>query len=550
MDFKDKIIKELRRYSRAKEIRLETPKVKKFGDYAFACFELAKKRKKDPCLIAKELGDKLSKKLAKEFKVSVVDAYINFTINKRELANRVIKKILIKKDKYGSVNLGKNKKILVEHTSINPNASPHVGRARNALIGDSLVRILRFCGFRPEVHYFVNDVGKQIAMLVCGAKGKRIRFKDLLRVYIKINKSIEDNPDLNLKVFELLKKLEEGDRKIRKKFKDVVRVCVKGQKRIFSELGIRYDYFDYESRYLWRKKTEEILKKLEKTGNLFVDKEGRKILDMDGYNLAMKTPFFVLTRKDGTSLYGLRDLAYTIEKMERCKENIIVLGEEQKLYFKQLEIALKMLKKRAPRVVHYSFVLLKGGKRMATRKGELVLLEDFMCEAVKKAKEELKKRNSNLRNARKIAYAAIKYGILKIANEKNVVFDWKEALNFEGDSGPYVQYAYARACSILKKVKIGKPNFDVLNNEYEFDLVKKLSEFESVIEKAAKELKPNLIANYVYSLARIFNEFYEYCNVIRANKEIRNARGALVKATKYVLKNGLGLLGIDVLDRM
>ncbi len=546
MDFKDKIVKELGRHIKSvKDVKLEVPRLKKFGDYAFACFELAKKKKKNPDIIAKELGEKLSKK----FKVNIVGAYINFIIDKKKLAKDVISEILNKKQKYGCINLGKGKKILVEHTSINPNASPHVGRARNALIGDSLVRILRFCDYKPETHFFVNDVGKQIAMLVYGAKGK-ISFKDLLKTYIRINKKIEEDTTLNLKIFELLNKLEKGDKVIKNKFRNVVETCVKGQKKIFNELGIKYDYFDYESKYLWNKKTEEILRKLEKTGNLFVDKDKRKIVDMDGYNLSMRTPFFVLTRGDGTSLYGLRDLAYTIEKMERCKENIIVLGEEQKLYFRQLEIALGMLKRKAPRVVHYSFVLLKGGKRMATRKGELVLLEDFMKEAIKKAKEELRKRKSNLKNAKKIAYGAIKYGILKIANEKNVIFDWDEALNFEGDSGPYIQYAYARACNILNKVRLGKPNFNILSNDYEFNLVKKLGEFKDVIEKSCKELRPNLIANYVYDLAKVFNEFYEYCNVIRASKEIKNARGALVKATKYVLKSGLNLLGIDVLEKM
>ncbi len=542
MGFKDKLIKELKKYS--KEVNLEIPRVKKFGDYAFPCFGLAKKKGKNPTFIAKELG----KKLEKKFKINIVGPYINFFEDKSKLAKDIIKDILQKKDKYGSINLGKGKKILVEHTSSNPNASPHVGRARNALIGDSIVRILKFCGWKPEVHFLVNDVGKQIAMLVHGAKG-RVSFDDLLKTYVKINKQIDKNPNLNLKVFELLNKLEKGNKTVRNKFKNVVETCVKGQKKILGDLGINYHYFDYESKYLWTRKVDEILKKLKKTGNLFKDKDGRMIVDMDGHNLAMKTPLFVLTRGDGTSLYGLRDIAYTIEKMDRAKDNVLILGEDQKLYFKQVEIALGMLKKKAPRVVHYSFVLLQEGK-MSTRKGNLVLLENFMQEAVKKSEKELKKRKSNIKNAKKIAYAAIKYGILKVANEKNVIFNWDDALNFEGDSGPYIQYAYARSCNILKKIKLGKYDLSNLSNKYEFKLVKKLSEFNDIIEKSAKDLKPNLIANYVYELARVFNEFYEYCNVMKASDKIKNARGALVKSTGYVLKNGLSLLGIDILERM
>lgn len=543
MDFRTEVGKGLKDF--VKEVKLEVPKNKEFGDYAFACFELAKLKKKNPAEIAKELAEKLSKK----FKVKAIGPYVNFFADKGELAKKVVSAVLEKKEKYGSIDLGKGKKILVEHTSINPNSSPHVGRARNAIIGDSIVRILKFCNYKPEVHFYVNDVGKQIAMLVYGAKGK-INFDELLKVYVKINKDAEDNPELNLKVFELLNKLEKGDKKVKEKFKNVVETCINGQKKIFEELGIKYDYFDYESKYLFSKQTDEILKRLEKTGKLFTDKDGRKVLDMDGYNLAMKMPLFVLTRGDGTSLYGLRDIAYTTEKMEKCKENIIVLGEEQKLYFQQIKIALEMLKKEAPRVVHYSFVLLQTGEKMSTRHGTLVLLEDFMKEAVKKATDELKKRNSDLKNAKKIAYSAIKYGILKVANEKNVTFNWDEALNFEGDSGPYILYAYTRANSILDKIKLGKADLGILEEVYEFNLVKKLNEFPEIVEKSALDLKPNEIANYVYDLARTFNEFYEHCNVMNASEEIKNARGALVKATRYVLKSGLGLLGIEVPKRM
>ena len=235
------------------------------------------------------------------------------------------------KDKYGSNYAGKEKKILVEHTSINPNASPHVGRARNALIGDSIVRILRFQGYKIEVHYFVNDVGKQIAMLVLGAEGKKnIDFKDLLSIYIEINKKIEENPELEKKALELLNKLEKGDKAIKNNFEKIVNTCVKGQIKILSELGIKYDFFDYESKYLWGKKTDETLKRLERTGKLFIDGFNRWVMDQKGYELGMKVPVLVLTRGDGTSLYPLRDIAYNLDKLKKC-DNIVILGEDQKL---------------------------------------------------------------------------------------------------------------------------------------------------------------------------------------------------------------------------
>jgi arginyl-tRNA synthetase len=261
---------------------------------------------------------------------------------------------LKQKDKFGSSGVGKGKKILLEHTSINPNASPHVGRARNAFIGDSLARILRFQGYNVEVHYFVNDVGKQIAMLVLGAEGKKdVQFNGLLSIYIGINKKLEESPELEKKALEMLHKLEKGDKEIRKKFEDVVKICIDGQAKIFSELGIKYDVFDYESKYLWSRETEKTIKLLEKTGKLFIDGFNRWVLDQKGYGLGMKIPVFVMTRGDGTSLYPLRDITYNLEKSKKG-ENVVVLGEDQKLYQEQIAAALKELKIKHPKVVHYS----------------------------------------------------------------------------------------------------------------------------------------------------------------------------------------------------
>ena len=457
------------------------------------------------------------------------------------------------KDKYGSNYAGRGKKILVEHTSINPNASPHVGRARNALIGDSIVRILRFQGYKIEVHYFVNDVGKQIAMLVLGAEGKKnIDFKDLLSIYIEINKKIEENPELEKKALELLNKLEKGDKAIKNNFEKIVNTCVKGQIKILSELGIKYDFFDYESKYLWGKKTDETLKRLERTGKLFIDGFNRWVMDQKGYELGMKVPVLVLTRGDGTSLYPLRDIAYNLDKLKKC-DNIVILGEDQKLYQEQMATVLKELELKPPRVVHYSFVLLQEGK-MSTRKGNVVLLEDFMKEAVGKASEELKKRYKKIdeKAAKTIAYGAIKYGILKVSPEKNVVFEWKQALSFEGETGPYIQYAYARISSILNKNKKfnQKADLSLLKEREEIELIKLLHNFPELIAKATNELRPHLIATYIYSLAQKFNEYYHMHQILKAEKSVKDARILLISSVKQVIKNGLNLLGIDVLERM
>ncbi|MFH1641635.1 MAG: arginine--tRNA ligase [Nanoarchaeota archaeon] len=547
MDFKDQIIRLLEKETGVKGLNLSIPPDPALGDYAFPCFALAKQLKNDPIKIAADLSKKIKSPIISS--IEVKGPYLNFFVNKTSLSSIILKEI-INNQNYGSTGIGRGKKIIVEHTSINPNASPHVGRARNALIGDSIVRILKFQDYDVKTHYFVNDIGKQIAMLVLGA-GKSAKFEDLLNIYTQINKKISENPEIEKDVFELLNKLERNDKSIKARFKKIVGTCVKGQTMILSELSIKYDNFDYESDYLWSKKTDEVLKKLEKTGKLFTDEEGRKVLDLEGFDLAMKCPVLVLTRADGTSLYPLRDLAYHLDK--KTTENIIILGEDQKLYHQQIKAALTILNHIVPKAVHYSFVLLEDGK-MSTRKGTVVLLEDFMKEATEKAESEIKKRYGKIDkiNAKKIAYGAIKYAILKVSSEKNVIFKWDQALSFEGDTGPYIQYAYARIFSILHKTRRidGNVDYSLLTSPEEIELIKLLGNFPDIVKSATLQLKPHLIANYLYALSSQFSLFYNACPVIKSEIKIKKARILLITCMKHVLKNGLSLLGIDVLDKM
>ncbi len=549
MEPQREIIKQLKQLTNLKEINLEVPPGN-LGDYAFPCFVLSKTSKKNPAQIAKDLSIKIKTTNLIE-KVQATGPYLNFFVNKTIIAETVLRKISKEKNNFGSKKHPKEK-ILVEHTSINPNASPHIGRARNALLGDFIVRLLKFQGYEIQTHYFVNDIGKQIAMLVLGAEGKqKITFNDLLALYIEINEKIEKEPELEKRVFELLNKLERGDEKTKRKFRDIVNICIKGQLKIFSELNIKYDKFDFESDYLWTKKTEQVLEELKKTGRLFLDNEQRYVLDQKEFNLPMESPVLVLTRADKTSLYPLRDLAYHIEKKKT--KNILVLGEDQKLYFQQLKCALTLLNKPVPQPVFYSFVLLETGK-MSTRKGNLVLLEDFMKEALKKAMEEIKERHNNIdeEDAKKIAYGAIKYSILKVSPERNVTFSWK-ALQFEGDTGPYLQYACARINSILRKYdkKIDeKIDFSLFKTDEENNLIKMLSKFEGIIEESEKTLKPTIIINYIYNLAQGFSAFYMKCPILKAEEKLKKARLLLANCVKQVLGNGLGILGIETLEKM
>ncbi len=531
----------------------EIEEPEKYGDFAYACFSLSKKLKKDPKEVAKELSKKLKVKFIE--KIGAIGPYLNFYVDWKEFGQELLKNI---NEKYGGF-LVKGKKALIEHTSINPNASPHVGRARNAIIGDSLARLIKFLGYETEVHYLVNDVGKQIAILVYGAMSKNIeklKFEELLEIYVKMSKKVEENPEHEKKVFELLSKFEKGDKETMNLFKKIVSLCVDGQKRILAELGIKYDYFDYESEYIINKRTEEVLKMLEKTGRLFTDDNGRKVLDLKGFDIPMESPAFVLLRSDGTSLYELRDIAYTIDKIKKAKDlNIVVLGEDHKLYFKQLSATLKILGYETPRVVHYSFVLLPTGK-MSTRKGELVLLEDFIKEAYEKAMKEIEKRypelpkNEKETRAKKVAVGAVRYSIIKVSPEKNVMFNWEEVLRFDGNTGPYLQYTYARANSILKKAKVRDFEAKYLESEIEKEILKLLSKYPEVLDRTLNDLKPNYVANYLYELSNSFNKFYQSLPVLKSEEKIRNARLKLVESVKFVLESGLNILGIPILEEM
>lgn len=550
------------------EMVLETPPNLELGDYAFPCFILSKKLKKSPDEIAKELAEKLDKPIKEIEKIEAKGPYLNFFINKQKLAEHIINI----NSSFGKQK--QNEKIVLEHTSVNPNASPHLGRARNSIIGDSIYRILSFLGNKVERHYYVNDVGKQIAMLALVFK-ERDNFNSLLERYIQITKKIEKNPELEKKVFELLKKFEHKDRPTIKLFNKIVDVAIKGQQRVFSSIGIEFDYFDYESKYIEHGK--KILNDLEKTGKLFKDRENRFVLDLKDTPLTrkLKSPVMVLTRSDGTGLYVLRDLAYTIEKCKKGR-NILVLGEDHKVYSEELIEILKLLKKPYPEVVHYSFVLLKGIGKMSTRKGEVVLLEEFLDHARKKAELAIKTREnlSDIRfswpkkserffmerktkgDAMKVAIAAVKYSMLRNENNKNIIFDLNQSLNFEGNTGPYLQYSYSRASSIIKKSKLNKNKIKLDSKikvpetltSHEILLLSEISKFPETVELASKFMKPSIIANYSYELAKTFNEFYHYCKAIGDKNEAFRLK--LIDSFRTTLKNSLWLLGIEVMEEM
>ncbi|PIN82020.1 arginine--tRNA ligase [Candidatus Woesearchaeota archaeon CG10_big_fil_rev_8_21_14_0_10_30_7] len=552
-----KELEKLLKLETGEDLILAIPPNSEMGDFALACFSLTKKLSKPPVEIAKDIVKKFEKPSFIK-KIEVQGAYLNFFLNKEKFADKAIKKILSEKE-YGCSFSGKNKNALIEHTSINPNASPHVGRARNAIIGDCLARLLKFEKYKTEVHYFVNDIGKQIAMLVlaCMRKSKVPTFDGLLKYYVGINEELKLDPKIEEEVFVLLNLLEKGDEKIRKKFREVVEVCIKGQSKILADLGINYDVFDYESDYLFNQQTSEILIALNHSGKLYKDEENCHLLNLEGFNIPLKSPVLVLTRNDGTSLYPLRDLAYTKYKMsEGSDKNIVVLGEDQKVYMQQIIAGMKIMNLSSPQSIHYSFVLIKDVGKMSTRKGQVVLLEKFMEEASKKASKEIQKRRSDFSDSeieklsKIVGYGAVKFSFLKVSNDKNITFDWESALSFEGDTGPYCQYTHARICSILAKEPASSGDYTVLIEPQEFALIKLLLNFPEIVKNSLDNLQPHLITNYLIELCRSFNEFYHSCPVLQANNDVKPARLVLIDCVRKVLSTGLYLIGVEAPEKM
>lgn len=539
------------------EVEVEIPPKEEMGDYSLPCFKI----KIDNLFTPNEKANYLLNNLVYDkniiSNISVLGPYLNFKVNTDNLGKEVIKEILTTKDKYGSTLEGINKSLLIEHTSINPNASPHIGRSRNSIIGDFLSRLYKFNGFTVTREYFINDIGKQISMLLVGVKKKGnindVTFNDMLKLYIDINEEAKTNPELEKEVFHYLNLLENGDEKVREEFKKITDLCVEGQKKIFDKMDIHWDNFKHESDFVFENTTNEILNKLKEKNRLKEDENGRLYLDLEGYNIPTKAPVLVLTREDKTSLYPLRDIAYTIYKMNKNKDvNLIVLGEDQKVYMEEISAALDILGYKSPKLISYSFVLLNGDK-MATREGKVVLLEDFIEEAKNKLNDSFKERGTsyNEEDLLKLSSSCIKYSMLNINRGKNINFNLEEATNFTGNSAIYILYNYARINSILNKTNYELNDNINLNNSLEKLIIKKLYDFKDIIKETVKTSESVILTKYLNDLCSLFSRYYEEVNILKEeDTNIKNSRLLLLYSIKIVIENSCSILGINTIEKL
>ncbi|MDR0791083.1 MAG: arginine--tRNA ligase [Methanomassiliicoccaceae archaeon] len=534
------------------------------ADLAVPCFLIARSMKRPPADIANALASSVSPK-GTIASVNALNGYLNFTMNKADLINGTISEILEKKDEYGCLP-SKGKTINLEHTSTNPTGPVHVGRARNPIIGDTLARCLKRCGYDVITEYYVNDVGKQVVILTWGvnnipdedteAADREKTDHELVTFYRLANKSMESRPEVSEEISSLLRRFENGDPEVISNVRKTTERMLAGLKETLSGIGVEFDVYTWESKYIENgdaKNVVEDLKRSKYAGN----DDGAWFLDLEEFGVHGNNKKFVFTRNDGTTLYTTRDIAYHRDKLSRYDRVINVLGEDQKLGSKQLISALEILgSKRMPEPMFYSFVSLPEGK-MSTRKGVVVYLDDLMDESVEYAYNEIRKRRDDLSEermreiAKVVGIGAIRYNIVRIQPEKQFVFKWSEALNFDGNSGPFLQYSHARACSILRKAGEFKRVADAskLTDEYEVRLVKALSRFGTILELAGEGRKIHLVPAYGHEVASAFNQFYAAVPVINSG-DSRDSRLTLVECTMTVLRNILGCLGMGAPEEM
>ncbi len=488
-------------------------------------------------------------------RVEAMGPYLNVHVSERFL-EETMRTIQIEKDDFGGGFC--EGRILLEHTSANPNGPLHVGHIRNSIIGDTLGRILKRAGYEVEIHYYVNDMGRQIAIVSWGLDN--FEFDEtkkpdhaIAEVYIKANADLENDPEKVSQIDRLMQLVETGDLSTIERFDNAVDLAVSGIKDTLIRMNVAHDVFPKESSFIRSGDVSRIVEEIKATGRTEID-NGALVVDLSDHGFE-KT--LVIQRTDGTSLYTTRDLAYHEWKGSKADRVIDVLGADHKLISGQLKATLKCIGKKGPEIVIFEFVSLPEGS-MSTRKGKFITADELLDQIEDKALIEVEKRRPDMPDefkkevASTVGIAAMRYDIVKVSPEKSTVFNWKEALDFEKQGGPFIQYSHARACSILNKAREEglwsekmemTPSF--LVEDPEMELIKKMSMFDYMLSRAAKELKPHTVAIYARELADAFNQFYRFIPVLNAEEEeLLINRLYLVDCARIILANSLETLGL------
>ena len=566
-NFKQIIAKQISKIIEINEKELESyiemPKDSKNGDYAFPCFRLAKELRKAPPVIANEIKEKIEQVDDIE-KIEVAGGYLNFFVNKTTLAEEVLGEIS-KTEQYGESKVGEGKNIVIDYSAPNIAKPFHIGHLRSTVIGAALYNIYKYLGYNVTGINHLGDYGTQFGKLIEGYKmwGKEYDIEkdpinELTKIYIRINEACKNDEQILEKCRDNFKKLEDGDSycvEIWKKFREL---SLQEFQKVYDLLGSKFDSWNGESFY--SDKMPEVIEILEKTGKL-VESQGAKIIDLE--DKGINTPC-IIEKSNGSTTYATRDLAAIMYRAKTYDfdKALYVTSYEQTLHFKQVFEVAKLLgldEKFTDGLEHVSFgmVLLPEGK-MSTREGNVVKLEDLLNEAISRAEKIIEQKNPELKNkeevAKKVGIGSVIFNDLSGARIKDEIFDWNTILNFQGETGPYIQYTYVRTRSVLEKAgylpKVEEVKVDNLFDEYSLNILKLIYNFEDVLIQVTDKNEPSILARYLIDLAKAYSIFYNENKIIVDDKGVQDSRVYLTYAVSKVLKQGVELLGMQMPEKM
>lgn len=543
---------------------IEIPTNTELGDFAFPCFRLSKTMRKAPSIIANDLSNELcSAKINFISKIEVVGAYLNFFLDKTIYVKDALLNILEKEDNFGSSNLGISKNILIDYSSPNIAKPFHIGHLRSTVIGNSLYKIYSKLGYNVISINHLGDWGTQFGKLIVAYKKwgdktlvEKDDIKELSKIYVKFHEESEKDKTLDDEARAWLIKMENGDKEALDLWKWFCDISMKEFNRVYDILNIKFDYFTGESFY--NDKMKDVVNDID-SKNLLIESEGAKIVDLEKFDM----PPCLILRRDGGTLYPTRDISAAIYRkntydFEKC---LYVTALDQNLHFAQFFKVIELMGYDwAKALVHIPFglVTLSEGK-LSTRRGHVVLMEDILNSAIAKTLIIINEKNASLENkedvAKDVGIGAIIFNDLFNSRVKNVTFDLERMLNFQGETGPYVQYTHARAFSILDKENFTKDmlkdiNFSLISDDFSFDLIKKLSLYPQKLVDVTAKYEPYILSRYLITICQSFNKFYDGNNIKNSEQDLKIARLSLVFATKLVIKNGLSLLGINAPNKM
>ena len=566
LDFKNIVADEIKKVTNIENIYeyIEIPANKDMGDYSLPCFKLAKELKKAPQMIANDIKEKL--KINEEIvsKVEVVNGYLNFYINPLAIAGTVLQEFDAKEESFGDSKIGNNKTIVIDYSSPNIAKPFHIGHLRSTVIGNALYNIYKFLGYNVVGINHLGDYGTQFGKLIEGYKrwGSEYDIENnpidgLTKIYVRINNLCKEDESVLEECRNNFKKLEDGDKyctELWQKFRDL---SLKEFQKVYDLLDVHFDSLNGEAFY--SDKMPEIVDILEKTGKL-VESEGARVINLDEYNM----PPCIIEKTNGSTTYATRDLAAIMYRARTYNfdKAIYVTSYEQILHFKQVFETAKLLgldRKYTDGLTHVPFgmVQLKTGK-MSTREGNIIKLEDLLNEAISRVSKIIEEKNSNLENkeevAKKVGIGAVIFNDLYNSRIKDEIFDWDTMLNFNGETGPYLQYMYVRTNSVLEKVdklpEINEVDINLLQDNASVNLIKEMYNFGNTVKQAAEKNEPYIISRYLINIAQLFSSFYNENKIICEDEKLQAARIYLTYCTNMLLKKGAKLLGIQMPERM